>query len=145
MEQCDHLKLDHQLCFLIYASSREMTKLYRPILQELDITYPQYLALLVLWEKDGVSVKELGKKLYLDSGTLTPMLKRMEANELITRSRSTEDERTVFIFLTEKGKVLREKAKCIPNAIIEKAKVKEEELALLMPLLRSFLTKLNEE
>lgn len=120
MDSEQFLKLDNQLCFSIYACSREITRLYRPILDELGITYPQFLTLTVLWEHKRLTVKEIGEKLYLDSGTLTPMLKRMEALDLVKRVRGTEDERKVYIALTERGQQLREEAlnlpeKCIPH------------------------------
>jgi len=111
------LRLENQLCFKLYSLSRQMTHLYRPLLEELDITYPQYLVMLVLWEKAPVSVKELGERLYLDSGTLTPLLKRMEQKLLITRSRDREDERSVLIQLTVKGKRMQQKASCIPEEL----------------------------
>jgi len=117
MNELDALKLENQLCFLLYASSRELTKKYKPLLEELDVTYPQYLVLLLLWEHRSLSVKEMGKYLYLDSGTLTPMLKRMEQQQLIQRKRSLEDERSVLITLTEKGTSLQQKAECIPTEI----------------------------
>ena len=109
--------LEDQLCFLLYASSREMTKKYKPLLDKLEVTYPQYLVLLLLWEQDTLTVKKLGELLALDSGTLTPMLKRMEQNGLIVRERSTEDERSVMIKLTEKGLGLQEEACFIPDRI----------------------------
>jgi len=120
MESEQFLKLDNQLCFAIYACSREITRLYRSFLDELGITYPQFLTLTVLWEHKRLSVKEIGKLLYLDSGTLTPMLKRMESLDLLKRVRGTEDERKVYIALTERGEQLREEAlslpdKCIPH------------------------------
>lgn len=103
------MKLENQICFSLYATTREMTKLYRPLLAELNITYPQYLVLLALWETSPLSVKELGERLYLDSGTLTPMLKRMEKEHLIERYRSKEDERRVLVGLTDKGRQAEEK------------------------------------
>jgi len=120
MESEQFLKLDNQLCFAIYACSREITRLYRPFLDELGITYPQFLTLTVLWEHKRLTVKEIGERLFLDSGTLTPMLKRMEALELVKRVRGTDDERKVYIALTEWGEQLREDAlnlpeKCIPH------------------------------
>ncbi|EMO61170.1 MarR family protein [Leptospira borgpetersenii serovar Pomona str. 200901868] len=98
------LFLENQICFPLYACSRALTSLYRPILDQLGLTYPQYLVLLVLWRGDGCSVKEIGRKLYLDSGTLTPLLKRLEDSELVVRKRSEKDERSVRIFLSLKGK-----------------------------------------
>lgn len=117
----DHyLKLENQLCFAIYACSREITRLYRPILEQLELTYPQFLALTVLWEQKKLTVKEMSELLSLDSGTLTPMLKRMESSGLVNRKRASEDERKVYIELTEKGMLLKEDAlqlpeKCIPH------------------------------
>ncbi|MCM2534769.1 MarR family transcriptional regulator [Neobacillus pocheonensis] len=115
MDLNDNLKLENQLCFAIYACSREITRLYRTVLEKYDITYPQYLTLLVLWEHDRLTVKELGELLYLDSGTLTPMLKRMEAMDLIKRVRAMDDERKVWIELTEKANDLKKEAVCIPQ------------------------------
>ncbi|KPB03825.1 MarR family winged helix-turn-helix transcriptional regulator [Bacillus sp. CHD6a] len=130
-----NLKLDNQLCFKIYSAEKKMMKLYRSYLDELGITYSQYLVLLVLWEKDAISVKELGEKLILDSGTLTPMLKRMETNQLITRSRSKKDERSVVITLTPKGKGLNKQVECIPNKFLEKVSLDTDELKALSELL----------
>jgi DNA-binding MarR family transcriptional regulator len=130
-----NLKLDNQLCFKIYSAEKKMMKLYRSYLDELGITYSQYLVLLVLWEKDAISVKELGEKLILDSGTLTPMLKRMETNQLITRSRSKKDERSVVITLTPKGMDLNKKVECIPNKFLEKVSLDTDELKAISELL----------
>lgn len=113
----DSLHLNNQLCFPIYALSRQMTALYRPHLDKMGLTYPQYLVMLALWEHETVSVKKLGNLLWLDSGTLTPLLKRMEENELLTRSRSKTDERVVNISLSDKGKTLRESAKDLPELL----------------------------
>jgi MarR family transcriptional regulator, organic hydroperoxide resistance regulator len=112
------LKLENQLCFAIYACSREITRLYRPILEQLELTYPQFLALTVLWEHKRLTVKEIGELLNLDSGTLTPMLKRMEATELLKRVRASEDERKVFIELTDKGMKLKDGALQLPEECI---------------------------
>lgn len=111
------LKLEHQLCFALYACSREMTKLYRPFLDELGLTYTQYVTLLVLWEQDNVSVKQLGEHLLLDSGTLTPLLKKLEAMRLVVRVRDPKDERSVLVQLTEEGKALRGRAEHIPESV----------------------------
>lgn len=133
--------LENQLCFLLYASSREMTKKYKPLLEKLDITYPQYLVLLLLWEQDTLTVKKLGELLSLDSGTLTPMLKRMEHNGLIIRKRSSQDERSVMIQLTDKGFGLKEEACLIPKAIAdmsgEDKKTVEDLKASLLQLLQT--------
>jgi len=115
----DLLKLDNQLCFSIYAASRAITRAYRPLLDPLGLTYPQYLVLLILWEKDGLSVNEIGHRLYLDSGTLTPLLKRMEQGRFIERRRDTSDERRVEIWLGPRGHELRASAIRIPEGLIE--------------------------
>jgi DNA-binding MarR family transcriptional regulator len=112
------LRLDNQLCFALYSASLAMTKLYKPLLDELGLTYPQYLALLVLWEQDGVSVSELGQRLNLDSGTLTPLLKRLEVAGFLSRLRDTEDERRVRVLLTAEGRALKAQAKRIPGCIL---------------------------
>lgn len=139
MNKDDLLKLENQLCFSIYACSREITSAYRPLLDELGVTYPQYLVLLILWEQQECTVKELGDRLYLDSGTLTPMLKRMEASELIIRQRSQADERKVVIQLTDKGQALKEKAYCIPEALLTHSGVKEEELQSMLAQFKQLL------
>jgi len=108
------LKLDNQLCFALYACSREITKLYKPYLDEINLTYTQYITLLVLWENDNVTVKELGNKLHLDSGTLTPLLKKLQNMNLVQRIRDKEDERNVYIKLTDEGIHLKDKAEEIP-------------------------------
>ncbi|RQO58725.1 MarR family transcriptional regulator [Paucibacter sp. KBW04] len=110
----DWLLLDQQLCFALYASSLAMTKLYKPLLAPLGLTYPQYLVMLALWETDGPSVSALGQRLQLDSGTLTPLLKRLEISGLIQRRRSSEDERRVEVFLSSEGRSLKRRAKPIP-------------------------------
>ncbi len=135
----DPLLLENQICFKIYTAEREITKLYRGLLEEIGVTYPQYLALLVLWEEKRVTVKELGMKLFLDSGTLTPMLKRMEANGLIERRRSAEDERSVIITLTQKGEDFKEKANCVPTRLLERLDMKPDELEQLDSMLSTIL------
>lgn len=111
------LQLDQQLCFALYSASLAMTKQYKPLLDPLGLTYPQYLVMLVLWESTPVAVNELGKRLHLDSGTLTPLLKRLEASGLIHRQRDSEDERRVLVSLTTAGQQLKEQAKRIPQTI----------------------------
>jgi DNA-binding MarR family transcriptional regulator len=113
------LKLDNQICFPLYAASRLIVRKYRPMLEEIGLTYPQYLVMMVLWENKKINIKDLGQKLYLDSGTLTPLLKRLESSNLVIRERYEKDERTVIISLTEEGKKLKEKAKKIPASMIE--------------------------
>ncbi len=112
------LHLDQQLCFTIYACSREIIQLYRPLLKKIDLTYPQYLVMLVLWEHEKVTMSELGRYLYLDNGTLTPLIKRLITAGLVQKTRSSEDERVVYITLTEDGLKLKEKAYDIPSSIM---------------------------
>ena len=112
------LLLDNQLCFALYSTSLAMTKLYKPLLGALGLTYPQYLVMLVLWEHDDVSVSALGERLFLDSGTLTPLLKRMEAAKLLVRARSSEDERRVQIALTPAGRKLQAQAATVPACVV---------------------------
>ncbi|AIL45697.1 MarR family transcriptional regulator [Elizabethkingia anophelis] len=144
MKNLQQLKLDNQICFPVYALSREIVGRYRPLLDQLDITYPQYLVLLVLWEHQEQSVSQLGEKLYLDSGTLTPLLKRLEQKKLVTRSRSKEDERIVKIKLTSEGQSLQKKAASIPKQLFEDMKVPEEELKQLKTTIEKILTTLNQ-
>jgi DNA-binding MarR family transcriptional regulator len=114
----DPLALDNQLCFALYSASLAMTKTYKPYLDKIGLTYPQYLVMLVLWQQDDVLVKAIGERLYLDSGTLTPLLKRLEASSLIARTRDDADERQVRITLTKEGRALKRKAQCIPQQIL---------------------------
>ena len=116
-ENYDGLKLENQLCFPLYACSKEIIRRYKPLLDELDLTYTQYIVMMVLWEKRRVNVKELGKCLFLDSGTLTPVLKKMEDKGYVTRNRAKEDERNLIISITDKGVQLKSKAKNIPKKI----------------------------
>ncbi|MGU3536557.1 MarR family winged helix-turn-helix transcriptional regulator [Methylobacterium sp. A54F] len=111
----DPQRLDNQLCFAVYAAAHAFGRAYRALLAEHDLTYPQYLVLLVLWEEEGLTVKEIGTRLFLDSGTLTPLLKRLEASGHVRRARDRADERQVSIFLTEKGRGLRSRMACIPD------------------------------
>ena len=135
----DSLLLKNQLCFPLYACARETIKLYKPYLDELDLTYTQYIAMMVLWEKNTLSVKELGEALYLDSGTLTPLLKKMEARGLLTRRRSTEDERSLLVSLTEEGLALRERALSVPAQMAQCIKLEPGEAADLYHLLYKML------
>ncbi len=134
------LKLENQLCFPLYAASREVIKLYHPFLTELNLTYTQYIVMLVMWENDQISEKELGNKLYLDSGTLTPVLKSLESKEYITRSRSKADERVVNVTLTDVGRSLREKANDIPAKISDSIPLSEKDGKKLYELLYQLLT-----
>ena len=137
-------KLDHQLCFALYSSSLVMTKLYKPVLSALGLTYPQYLVLLVLWEADGVSVIELGTRLFLDSGTLTPLLKRLEAAGWLTRRRAVDDERRVIVSLTSAGRALRRKAQHVPNEVACAAGCELDELADLTRRLQALRTNVGQ-
>ena len=125
------LKLDNQLCFALYSASLAMTRVYKPLLDELGLTYPQYLAMLVLWERDGLMVSELGERLYLDSGTLTPLLKRLEASGFITRIRDVEDERRVHITVSAAGRQLKTRAAKIPDCILSASQCSLPELVAL--------------
>ncbi len=135
----DALKLEGQLCFPLYACSREVIKLYKPYLDEIDLTYTQYITMMVLWENSCLNVKELGEFLYLDSGTLTPLLKKMEAKGLITRTRSKEDERNLIVSITEKGEKLKEKAISIPYEMSKYVNIEPEEVKTLYYLLHKML------
>ena len=125
------LLLDNQLCFALYSTSLAMTRVYKPLLDALGLTYPQYLAMLVLWERDGLMVSELGERLYLDSGTLTPLLKRLESSNLISRIRAVEDERRVHITLTAAGRKLKARAANIPGCILSASQCSLSELTAL--------------
>lgn len=135
----DMLKLENQLCFPMYACSREITKKYKPFLDEIGLTYTQYITMMVLWENKSISVKALGKKLYLDSGTLTPMLKVMGQNGLVERKRSATDERSTIVTLTNKGEDLKEKAKDIPLKMGSCLSLSEQEITTLYSLLYKLL------
>ncbi|UPQ75884.1 MarR family winged helix-turn-helix transcriptional regulator [Chryseobacterium nepalense] len=143
MEQQESLKLQNQLCFPLYVIAKEITGLYRPFLDELDITYPQYLVMMVLWENDGLSVNHIGEKLYLDSGTLTPLLKRLETKGFILRKRKKEDERVVEVFTTETGKALKAKACEIPEKIYKKIDVSKQDWIDLKTSVLKILNKIE--
>jgi DNA-binding MarR family transcriptional regulator len=125
------LRLDRQLCFAVYSASHAFTRFYKPLLAELGVTYPQYLALLILWEEDALSVTAIGDRLLLDSGTLTPVLKRLEALGLVSRTRSTTDERQVIVRLTEQGAAMRHVAESFPTRILDASECSDEELDAL--------------
>lgn len=135
----DYLKLENQLCFPIYALARQMAALYRPYLEKMGLTYPQYLVMLVLWEHKSASVKCIGELLWLDSGTLTPLLKRMEANGLLSRKRSCIDERVVDIILSDKGESLKEQAQDIPVHLKEQLETDDKQLTTLRDQLKQIL------
>jgi DNA-binding MarR family transcriptional regulator len=136
------LLLDEQLCFALYAASRRMAAAYRPLLDALDLTYPQYLVMLVLWEQDGLTVRELGERLQLDSGTLTPLLKRLEQAGLLGRRRRRSDEREVEITLTDAGRTLRERAADIPRCMAEKLCMTVDAFKQLRDELKKLATRL---
>jgi len=135
----DPLKLETQICFPVYALSREITSLYRPLLDKLDITYPQYLVLLVLWEHQEQTVNQLGQKLHLDNGTMTPLLKRLAQKKMINRVRSSEDERVVLISLTDLGKSMEEKAGATPEQLVEALGAEMEDLMELKRVVNKIL------
>ncbi|PKF76125.1 MarR family winged helix-turn-helix transcriptional regulator [Chryseobacterium sp. PMSZPI] len=128
------MDLSEHLCFKMYAFSRYMTALYKPYLDEISLTYPQYLVMVVLWENDAVSIGKIGEQLHLDNGTLTPLLKRMEKNGLLSRTRSNKDERIVLITLTEKGKSLKSKTQHIPEEVQKCIHINRDTKAQLMKI-----------
>ena len=135
----EQLKLENQLCFPLYASSRLIVRLYSPVLEPLGLTYTKYIVMLALWEKDNIGLKELGDILFLDSGTLTPLLKKLEIQGFVTRERNLEDERNINIKLTEQGKALKESAKDIPGKIGSCINMSPEDLKELHRLLHIIL------
>lgn len=144
MTTSPELLIENQLCFTIYACSREITKLYQPHLDQIGLTYSQYLVMLVLWERQQCSVKEIGEALFLDSGTLTPLLKRLQAAGLIIRERSLQDERKVLISLTEQGWALQSNAACIPGKMIEETTMSSAETVELLEQFKSLLNRVHE-
>ena len=139
--QYDMLKLENQLCFPLYACAREVIRKYKPFLDELCLTYTQYIAMMVLWEEKQVGVKELGEKLFLDSGTLTPLLKKMELKGLITRTRSADDERKLIVSLTPAGEALRERALDVPMKMASCVKLDPADAVELHRILHGMLAK----
>ena len=135
----DALKLENQMCFPLYAAAREVTKLYRPYLDALNLTYTQYITMMVLWECGECSVKALGDKLFLDSGTLTPVLKNMESKGFVRRVRSREDERMLIVTLTDEGRALKERAKSVPAQVGSCIRLTPEEAKTLYRLLYKLL------
>src|SRR6476646_2347771 len=137
------LRLDNQICFAVYSATHAFNRVYKPLLDRLGLTYPQYLVMLVLWERDGVPLKDIGERLFLDSGTLTPLLKRMETADLVRRTRSTEDERQVLIALTPKGQALKEKARAVPERILASSACSIGELAAIKNEIVALRDRLN--
>ena len=143
MEEYDNLKLENQLCFPLYVCSKEIIKKYKPYLDKLDLTYTQYITMMVLWDKKKINVKELGKYLFLDSGTLTPVLKKLEQKGYIERNRNKEDERNLIISITKLGIELRDKVKDIPNNISKCVDLEQTESVQLYKLLYKVLNGLK--
>ena len=139
MASSTSLKLADQLCFPLYASSRMLTRMYQPLLDELNLTYPQYIVLMVLWEHKKLKVSDIGNQLLLNTNTLTPLLKKMMDKELISKTRSDQDERTVWIELADKGQKLKQKAECIPNQLLDNISMSREELKTMRTLMNKFL------
>ncbi len=145
MEQnYEALKLEKQLCFPLYACSRHMIRLYKPFLDKLDLTYTQYITMMVLWERKAVTVKELGTELYLDSGTLTPLLKKLEERGLVNRRRSEADERNLIVTVTEKGMALRDPALPIPEEMTKCINLEKDEIRALYRMLYKMLEYVKE-
>ena len=139
-EKYDSLKLGNQLCFPLYACSKEIIRKYKPFLDELDLTYTQYITMMVMWEKKSVNVKMLGECLFLDSGTLTPVLKKLESKGYITRERSEKDERNLVVSITDSGMKLRDKAVTIPSKVGSCVKLTEEEAKVHYNLLHKIIS-----
>jgi len=137
------LLLGNQLCFAVYSTAHAFNRFYKPLLDRLSLTYPQYLVMLVLWEQDGMSVKEIGERLFLDSGTLTPLLKRMETAGLVKRTRSSQDERQVIVALTPQGEGLKERARSLPLSILAASQCSVAELIALKNEVEALRDKLN--
>lgn len=138
-ETYDCLKLENQLCFPLYVCAKEIVRRYKPFLDEIDLTYTQYIAMMALWDKKKLNVKELGDMLFLDSGTLTPLLKKMEEKGLLTRTRSKEDERNLIVEITDKGEALKEEAKTIPERLGSCLSMSEEDAGKLYEILHRFM------
>ena len=144
-QKFDCLKLEKQLCFPLYACARETVKLYTPHLDKLDLTYTQYITMMVLWERTSLTAKELGRILYLDSGTLTPLLKKLEGKGFLTRKRSETDERNLIVTITEAGEALKESALHIPAAMEKCLNLNNEEIITLYRILYKMLERSEEE
>lgn len=145
MDQNKTPQLGNQLCFPLYVIAKEITGLYRPLLEELDITYPQYLVMMVLWEHQRLTVNQIGEKLFLDSGTITPLLKRLEAKSYIVRQRKIEDERVVEISLTDEGERLQDKACLIPEKMNDRLDLSETDVQELKQAISKLLDKINKK
>ncbi len=144
-DQFDPLKLENQICFPLYACSKEIVKAYKPYLDELDLTYTQYITMMVMWEHKELRVKEVGQFLYLDSSTLTPLLKRLEEKGYVARRRSKQDERDLIVSITEAGEALREKALTVPGRLAACVDMEPEKAQALYSILYELLGKLNKD
>lgn len=140
----DALKLENQLCFPLYACAKEIVRRYKPFLDELDLTYTQYITMMVLWEHRQINVKELGEYVYLDSGTLTPVLKKLEQKGYVKRQRSAEDERTLTVSVTESGDALRDRALTVPGSLMQCINIDREDSKSLYTILYKLLGSLKE-
>ena len=145
MDNFDSLKLSNQLCFPLYACSKEIVRRYKPYLDKLDLTYTQYLVMMVLWEKKQLNVKELGESLYLDSGTLTPVLKKLEAKGYLDRKRNPDDERNLIVGITKDGEALKKQALSVPESMASCVQLSSKEAATLYKTLYKILGSLGEE
>ncbi len=144
-ENYDSLKLENQICFPLYACSKEIVRRYKPFLDELDLTYTQYITMMVLWEKKEINVKELGSYLYLDSGTLTPVLKKLESKKYLSRARAKDDERNLIVTITDAGEALKDKAVSIPQKMSQCLEIEAEDAIQLHCILQKMLKLMNED
>ena len=140
----DSLKIEDQLCFPLYAASKEIIRKYKPLLDKIDLTYTQYITMMILWDSDSINVKELGSKLYLDSGTLTPLLNKLETKGLVKKKKNKDDERNLVVTLTEKGLKLKDEAIDIPNGIKKCVNLTEEEALFLYKILYKILKEMED-
>ncbi len=145
MDKYDCLKLENQICFPLYAASKEIIRMYKPFLDKLDLTYTQYIVMMVMWESKTITVKDLGEQVYLDSGTLTPLLKKLETKGYVKRKRSEEDERNLFVSITDLGMELREKAIDVPSSISRCVSLREDKAIELYKTLHEILSSIKEK
>lgn len=142
MDKYDSIKLENQLCFPLYAASREVIKLYKPVLDKYNLTYTQYIVMLAMWEYEKLTVKQLGQKLYLDSGTVTPVLKKLESMELIRKYRDKDDDRVVIVELTDKAELMKDEILDVPNLVLCQVNLSKVEYLILKNALELLLNKL---
>lgn len=139
MDKFDCLRLDNQICFPLYVCAKEVVRSYKPFLDDIDLTYTQYIAMMVMWEQEEITVKELGERLFLDSGTLTPVLKTLEKKGFVSRRRSIEDERSLIVSLTEEGRKMKERAVSVPSKLAKCMSIEPEDAKELYRILHSFM------